>query len=209
MTGAQSPKSLSSPEDAIDAAVTEILEKNNPHAYSTLTFIHRSLMQYNLASRVEPYEVLNEAYVRGKDYIHSGGSIRNAHAWLKSTSLNIIRELSRKHQKEQSITPELIELIPSLVHLTDSTLTPQDLNQRWNALLDALNTLSRTEPEGVRLLCLKAQGLSWKEIRTHLIQQGTAVKTESTLRQKACRAKKHLRKLYHSQRIDTADLLLP
>ena len=93
-------RSASSPEDALDAAVIEILRKDNPHTYSTISFIQKSLMQFNLACQFEAHEILNEAYVRGREFIRSGGIIRNAYSWLKSTSLNIIREISRKQRRD-------------------------------------------------------------------------------------------------------------
>ena len=99
MTDSEPPRYASSPQEALDSAVVEVLRKDNPHAYSTISFIHRSLMQFNLASQSEAHEILNDAYLRGREFIRSGGIIRNPHSWLKSTSLNIIREKSRKQKR--------------------------------------------------------------------------------------------------------------
>jgi DNA-directed RNA polymerase specialized sigma24 family protein len=209
MTDSEPPRYPSSPEEALDAAVIEIVGKNNPHAYSTISFIHRSLMQFNLASQFEPHEILNDAYVRGKNFIRSGGIIRNPHSWLKSTSLNIIRENSRKQKREQLIDPELVELIPSLRVIEDSVVSQEDIDKKWKALLSSLKILSRTDPEGARLLRLRAKGLSWKEIQQQLVKEDGGTPNESTLRQKASRAKKILRKIYHSTTSDSADMPIP
>jgi DNA-directed RNA polymerase specialized sigma24 family protein len=209
MTDSEPPRSASFPEEALDAAVIEIVGKNNPHAYSTISFIHRSLMQFNLASQFEPHEILNDAYVRGKNFIRSGGIIRNPHSWLKSTSLNIIRENSRKQKREQLIDPELVELIPSLRVIEDSVVSQEDIDKKWKALLSSLKILSRTDPEGARLLRLRAKGLSWKEIQQQLVKEDGGTPNESTLRQKASRAKKILRKIYHSTTSDSADMPIP
>jgi DNA-directed RNA polymerase specialized sigma24 family protein len=163
-------------------------------------------MQFNLASQFEPHDILNDAYVRGKKFIGSGGIIRNPHSWLKSTSLNIIRENSRKQKKELLIEPELLELIPAFRVIEDSVVTQEDIDKNWKALLSSLDTLSRTDSEGVRLLCLRAKGLSWKEIQQQLVKEDGEALNESTLRQKASRAKKTLRKIYHSKTTDSADL---
>jgi DNA-directed RNA polymerase specialized sigma24 family protein len=206
MTDSEPPRSASSPEGALDAAALEVLEKDNPHAYTTISFIHRSLMQFNLTTKFEAHDILNEAYVRGREFIRSGGIIRHPHAWLKSTSLNIIREISRKQKKEQLIDPELVELIPSLKVIEDSIITHDDIDKNWKALLSSLKALNSTDPKGARLLRLQARGLSWKEIHEQLVKEDGEAPCESTLRQQASRAKKTLRKIYHSKTSDSADM---
>ena len=75
--------------------------------------------------------------------------------------------------------------------------------------MNSLEALGGTDPEGVRLLRLKTQGLSWKEIHQQLVKEDGVAPSESTLRQRGCRATKNLRKIYHSKTTDSADLLLP
>lgn len=209
MTDDQPPRSASSPEDALNAAVIEVLGKNNPHTYSVISFIHRSLIQFHLGSQFEAHEILNEAYVRGREFIETGGIIRNPHSWLKSTCFNIIREKSRKQKREPLIDPELVELIPCFRAIGDSVVSQDDIHNNWKALLSSLDVLGRTEPETARLLRLRAQGLSWKEIQQQLVQENGEAPSESTLRQKASRAKKTLRKIYHSKTSDSADMPIP
>ena len=209
MTDSAPPRSPSSPEDALNAAVIEVLGKNNPHAYSTISFIQRSLLQFNLATQFEAHEILNDAYVRGREFIQSGGIIRNPHSWLKSTSLNIIRENSRKQKKEPPVDPEVAELISCLRTLEDSVVSHEEIHNKWNVLLSSLRELGCQDPEGAKLLRLRAQGLSWKEIHLQLVKENGEAPSESTLRQQGSRATKILRKIYHSKTTDSADLLLP
>jgi hypothetical protein len=75
--------------------------------------------------------------------------------------------------------------------------------------MNSLQELGCTDPVGARLLRLKAQGLSWKEIHQQLVKEDGVAKSESALRQKGCRATKTLRKIYHSKTSDAADMLLP
>ncbi len=206
MTDSEPPRCASSPEDVLDTAVIEVLGKDNPHAYSTIPFIQRCLMQFHLTTQYEAHEILNEAYVRGREFIQAGGIIRNPHSWLKSTSLNIIRETSRRQKREPLIDPELAELIPAFRVVEDSVVLQKDIDKKWKALMNSFAVLSCTDPEGTRLLRLKAQGLSWKEIHQLLVKEDGEAKSESTLRQKGCRATKTLRKIYHSQTSDSADL---
>lgn len=166
-------------------------------------------MQFHLASQFEPHEILNDAYVRGREFIQSGGIIRSPHSWLKSTSLNIIREISRKQKREPLIDPEIAELILSLRTTEDSVVRLKNIDNTWKTLMNSLEALGGTDPEGVRLLRLKTQGLSWKEIHQQLLKEDGVAPSESTLRQRGCRATKTLRKIYHSKITDSADLLLP
>lgn len=209
MTDSEPPRYVSSPEEALDTAVVEVVGKDNPHAYSTISFIQRSLMQFNLATQFEAHEILNDAYLRGRDFIRSGGIIRSPHSWLKSTSFNIIREISRKQKREPSIDPELVELIPCLRSIGESVVCKEKIDNNWNMLMNAFKVLGQTEPVGARLLRLRTQGLSWKEIHQQLVKEDGIAPSESTLRQRASRAKKALRKIYHSKTSDAADMLLP
>jgi hypothetical protein len=186
--------------------VIEVLGKDNPHAYSTILFIQRCLMQFNLTTQYEPHEILNDAYVRGRAFLHSGGIIKNIHSWLKSTSLNIIRENSRRQKREPLIDPEVAELIPCLRTLRDSVISQEDIDNKWNTLMNSLIVLSHTDPEGTRLLRLKAQGMTWKEIHQQLVKEDGEAASESTLRQKGCRATKTLRKIYCSKISETSEL---
>jgi DNA-directed RNA polymerase specialized sigma24 family protein len=205
MTASEPPRSASPSEDAFNAAALEVLGKDNPYAYTSIPFIHRTLMQFHLASQFQAHDIFNEAYVREIQFIRSGGIIQNPHAWLKRICFNIIRENSRKQRKEQLLDPELIELMTSLRGIEDSVISDEDIEKNWQALLSSLEGLSSTDPKGARLLRLQAQGLSWKEIRSQLVQEDGEAPCEQTLRQQASRAKKTLRKIYHSQTSDWAD----
>ncbi|MGQ4647027.1 hypothetical protein [Lyngbya aestuarii] len=208
MTDSEHVRCTSPPEDALDTAIGEVLGSNNPHSYSTITFIERRLIQFKLSSRLEAHEILNEAYLRGKEFIGSGGTITNPHSWLKGTCLNIIREKNRQQYREQLTAPELVELLPALKATAEGTLNPlvtqQNLEDSLKILLSALQILSSSNPEGAKLLRLQSEGLSWKEIHQYILQQKGKAPSESALRQKGCRAKKNLRKIYHAM---TQDLI--
>jgi DNA-directed RNA polymerase specialized sigma24 family protein len=205
MTASEPPRSASPSEDAFNAAALEVLGKDNPYAYTSISSIHRTLMQFHLASKFQAHDIFNEAYVRGIQFIRSGGTILNPHAWLRRTCFNIIREISRKQKKEKVLDPELVELIPALRGTEDSVISDEDIEKNWQAQLSSFRTLHSTDPKGARLLRLQCQGLSWKEIRSQLVQEDGEAPCEQTLRQQASRAKKTLRKIYHSQTSDWAD----
>ncbi|MGB7441945.1 MAG: sigma-70 family RNA polymerase sigma factor [Coleofasciculaceae cyanobacterium] len=205
MTDSDSARCTSTPEEAFDSAIAEVLGPGNPHSYSTIPTIERFLRQFNLASRFEAHEILNEAYLRGKEFLDGGGVISNHHSWFKGTCLNIIREKSRQRSKEQLMEPNLLELFSSKFEQEKATERPEMANQ-IEALYKSLEILSQTDREGVKLLSLKSQGLSWREIHEQLISEEGEAPSESTLRQRGHRAKKNLRKIYHQQTNDSADL---
>ncbi|MEO8894119.1 MAG: hypothetical protein ABI417_21755 [Coleofasciculaceae cyanobacterium] len=209
MTELEPPRSESSPEAApenvFNAVVIEVLGKDNFQAYSIILFIQRCLIQFNLTTQYETHEIFNDAYLRGREFMQSGGIIRNPHSWLKSTSLNIIREASRRQKREPLIDPEIVELMPCFRTIEDSIVCEEDINNKWKSLINSLVALSHTDPEGARLLCLKAKGLSWKQIHQQLIREDGQAKSESSLRQKGCRATKTLRKIYNLETSNTAE----
>jgi predicted RNA polymerase sigma factor len=183
-------------EDILDIAVEDILGKNNPSAYFTLTAIERSLRQFHLTSGIEASEVLAEAYLRGKKLLWSGQTINNPHAWLKKTAFNIIRERSRQLQKHSSEPYDESNISEDpMINLVEIQEIKGDLAD----LRLAIKLLAEEEPEGAKLLHLKIiQGLSWQEIHDILLRENKEVTNLATLRQRASRAKKRLRHLFHS-----------
>jgi DNA-directed RNA polymerase specialized sigma24 family protein len=183
-------------EDILDLAIEDILGKDNPSAYSTLTTIERSLRQFHLNSQIEAAEILAEAYLRGKKFLQSGQVINNPHAWLKKTAFNVIRERSRqcrKHRVEPYEEDKISE--DPITNFVDI----QELESDFADLRQAIKLLAKEDPKGAKLLYLKIiQGFSWQEIHDILLQQNQEVASLATLRQRASRAKKRLRHLFHS-----------
>ena len=208
MKGSDSARCTSTPEEALDSAIAEVLEPGNPHSYSTIPTIERFLRQFKFTSLFDAHEILNEAYLRGKEFLASGGVISNPHPWLKSTCLNIIREKSRKRSKEQLMEPNLLELFSSKFE-QEKAIEQPEMAAKIEALYKSLEILSQTDREGTKLLRLKSQGLSWREIHEQLITKEGEAPSESTLRQRGHRAKKNLRKIYHEQTNDSANLPVP
>ncbi|MBE9179467.1 hypothetical protein IQ268_12930 [Oculatella sp. LEGE 06141] len=184
------------PEDVLDVAIREILMQDSPYAYSTFTTIQRYLRQFGLLPRVETHDILVEAYLRGKAVLRSGVVIRTPHAWLKRTAYNIVREKNRKLASQQPADPEVLDFLGRASY--ESWLSQETINHRLTVLWEAFETLRQSEPEGAELLELKTiRGLSWLEVQNHLQAQGRDVPNTDVLRQRACRAKKHLRQIFH------------
>lgn len=186
------------PEDVLDFALEEILGRGNPYSYSVLTTIERMLRQFRLSTRVDACDVLIEAYLRGKKQTQAGVRIENPHAWLKGTCFHIIRERKRK-LKDHPTDPQILDCLVES-SMEDCDVDRQAIADDIDSLHKAMKQLRREEPEGANLLYLRlAEGLSWREIRDRLVdEQGETTPSEVTLRQRASRAKKVLRQIFHS-----------
>jgi DNA-directed RNA polymerase specialized sigma24 family protein len=186
--------SASSSLDVFDQALTEILGQENPQAYSIMSAIQRMLKQYRLASQIEPFEILHEAYLRGKQKLQTGETITNVYAWLRSTAFYVISERKRK-DRDGATEPHVLEAVVQDEHI--SPMQQQILAEELKLLYQSLAKLQQEDPASARLLALKTfQDWSWGDIRGWLISQGEPAASEATLRQRASRAKRRLREIF-------------
>ncbi|MGD1854197.1 MAG: RNA polymerase sigma factor [Leptolyngbyaceae cyanobacterium] len=189
--------------DVLDLALSEILGSNNSYAYSTLATVRRYLYQFRLMHQFEPYEILFEAYLRGKARQRTGEVIRNPHAWLKRTAFNVVREKSRQAQRQAAQSYEEIEYRISAE--PEYALEAIDLRHEIELLYKALRALSREDDHTAQLLVWRTiERLSWEQITDRLAAQGeTELPTQATLRKRVSRAKKRMRHIMHSYGLPT------
>lgn len=167
----------------------ELLNPNSSSGRLMFAFTRRTLRAFSLECSYREAYVLNEAFLRGLRQIREGYIILNPQAWLRSTSYNIIRELKREQQK--------------LVPFQDYMLEGKELDVPSADLEDDLATLrlalQMLDPSDQRLLNLKiVEGLSWKQIRDVLRQEGFGDHDEAKLRKRKERALIRLRKKFHA-----------
>jgi len=180
---------------SFNTEIQALLKSDNPDAYSILTYIKRCLKQFNLSQLYQPNEILNETYVRAIKSIESGKKIENCLAWIRGTAFNIIREFSREAQRSHLVEPNSRWLEVTLESV-QCNVTESEIEEDFKAILMALKAMN---PADCKILCLKyVEGMSWKKISKLLIEQGEEWQTEETLRQRASRAKKKLRQIFHS-----------
>lgn len=184
--------------------IQSLLKRQNSHARSLYYFIKRGLKQFNLDSLYTEIDIFNQAYLRGVNLTKSGTAIKNPKAWMRTTAFNVIRELSRSHQRDHSVVyDELVEADQAKLEiasiqmenfLVSDEVIETDLQAVWLAWqeLDLKDRL---------IIDLKfIRDLSWKEIRQHLLDLGEPIQTETALRKRGQRAIERLRKLYHQKR---------
>lgn len=186
-------------QDVFDRALSEILGKDNPHAYYILIAIQRTLKQYHLAAQYEAHEILHEAYLRGKKKLQAGEIIRNPHAWLKATAFHVVYERKRKH-RASATDPHVMEA--ALPDPRLNLMQQQVITEELDLLYQAMQLLYQEDPEGTCLLYLRTvRDWSWSQITQWLAAEGHPATNEATLRQRASRAKRRLRDIFW-QRVD-------
>lgn len=183
-----SPETPAETLQQFNAALINLLKPNNPAARSLLAFIRRTLSQYQLSGRFSDIDIFVIAYLRGVEQLldDSRQPIRNPKAWMRGTTLNIIREQSRKRQKDLRC---LVEVTDNLrVPQVDSSIVDEDID----IVVHAFDRLDHEERKVIELKYL--QGLAWQEVWEKL---GERELTLSALRKRGQRALEHLRREYH------------
>jgi len=180
-----------------------LLSSGDSDTYHILPFIKRVLKQFQLYSYYEERDIFLEAYARAVKKIEAGGVIDKIPAWFKTTSYNIIRELNKDKNRQQSLITRLansgqiigdnVYQIPE--HIIDSNV---------KLLTKSLKELNSKDRIVLKLRII--YNLSWKEIGDYLVERGQEVdnnpKLEQRLRQRGNRAMKRLRRIYHSYRTE-------
>ncbi|WP_424101950.1 RNA polymerase sigma factor [Moorena producens] len=174
------------------------LETKEARYYAALfNGIKKKLRQFNFPDD-QIYEVINETYLRGIKLLESGQEIENSRAWIRATSLNVIREMSRKQKKQQSWDSNLIQ---HQIALEDSHSLSSANSEDENLKLLEL-ALQKLEPKDKKLIVLRhIEGLSWQQVVSHLASNGEFV-TEASARQRGNRALKRLRNIFFEFKAD-------
>ncbi|MEL6384720.1 MAG: sigma-70 family RNA polymerase sigma factor [Cyanobacteria bacterium J06626_18] len=182
-------------QDVLDQAIEEILGKENPAAYSIFTAVERIVRQFKLD--VEAHGLLFDAYLRGKKALQQGKEIQNPQAWLRGSAYNIAREKSRKQKRVRSYSPEVIDVL-----FSDEGNLPLEraiLEEEMLAAIKAMRTLQKEKPDTFNLIHQRVvEEKSWQEIQSNYANtnQGKTI-SESALRQRYSRGRKHLRSIFH------------
>ncbi|MEL6457435.1 MAG: sigma-70 family RNA polymerase sigma factor [Cyanobacteria bacterium J06621_15] len=183
--------------NAFDVQVELLLSSGNSEGCTIIPFVERSLAQFNLGDSYDYIDVINEAYIRGTKLISTGQTIENPLAWIRVTSYNIIRELSRERKKSSYLEESWVE---DEVH--SSNISNEEILFEFKRVNLAFNRLNEQDRKILRLKII--DNLSWREIMHNLQAEGIPIRNEATLRKRKHRALQSLRKIYHSlKKFDT------
>jgi RNA polymerase sigma factor (sigma-70 family) len=170
-------------------AIEAVCDIKNPEAQSFLANITRTLRQFRLAGTYEMKEIVAEAYSRGIKQIESDIDIQKPLPWMRTTCLNVIRELRRK--QDQADNPKL----DSEGHTSsDEAWSRLILNEDLKALHQALKHLSPEERELLHERYINNR--SWQDIGDSLPNSAEHRLNSNAIRQRGFRALQKLRSYY-------------
>lgn len=185
------------PPDDFDLALEMLLAADSPLSYSFLASIEARLRQFKISSRVEAFDILLEAYLRGKAKQRKGEVIHSPYPWLKKTCFYIVCEHSRKLAKQQLTETDVLEDLHAR-RSNEQQVSLDRLDDRLEVMFDVIEIFKRQDPKSAQLLQLReCEGLSWVAIQTHLIACNGNAPNIDTLRQQGTRGRKQLRQLFH------------
>lgn len=189
----------------LNREIEDLLRKKSSHSYSFITSIEQRIRQFKLQGTTQPHELINDAYIRALKVLERGEDIENPKGWMRKTVFNIIREKSREQRKQQPTDPQshILDIETSNneeIRSIEEQSLQLTLSQRWTILEQAIDDLIEVKPEVGKLMHQRLiQRLSWKEIRESLIEDLGRAPREITLRKRASRSKRLLRKMYHER----------
>jgi DNA-directed RNA polymerase specialized sigma24 family protein len=176
-----------------DTAVQALFDSNNPEARSLWANVARTLRQFRLSGTYEVREVIAEAYTIGIRQIESGTTIEKPSPWMRTTCLNVIRELGRKQRKADNPKWDQEGLTSA-----DTALSKLILGEDLETLRLALKKLS---PDDRALLHARfALNQSWQEIGDSLSSSAEHKLNACAARQRGFRVLQKLRRSYEETR---------
>jgi DNA-directed RNA polymerase specialized sigma24 family protein len=168
-----------------------VLNPSHPEGIAIYAFVNRTLTQFHLRGLYDPLYILHEVYLRAFNLIWvKDERIRSLTPWIKATAFNVVRELSRKQRKTDSIE--------EVQHWEKASLSIEfefNPNHEFTLIMLAYQRLLPEDQRILRLVLL--DDFSYREIRAIYMAEGQEI-TEQTLRQKKTRALKRLRNNYHN-----------
>lgn len=182
-------------KERFDGEIKAIFDENQKLATNSIfIFVRRSLNQFGLSDQYSEAHIINEAYCRGVEAIKNGKEITNSIGWIRRTTYNYIRELSRDRKKNCQLNEDY-ELVDKAQHLEDEiSFFHQPKNHE--AMRQAFQRLPTFERKIIDLKVIK--NLSFKKIRSILNNENSEDITEASLRKRKQRALERLLHEYHA-----------
>ncbi len=157
----------------------------------TYAFIRRILRQYNLDTVHTENDILNEVFLRALEKLDRQETIMNLQAWIRSASLNVVREWSRKQQKTISIGDRDIPDVTIVESPLDLLESSQNFNREVAALHSAFRELQPLDQVILELKVIK--GYSWETVNQILQAEGFGCFSITALRKRKQRSLNRLK----------------
>ena len=186
----------------VDVVVGILSGQGDKHHRRLLFRIQRTLGQFHLQTQLEGSDVLIEAYLRTRTRIEAGEFIENIPAWLSRVAFNIIREASRKRDQGRRLQDRLVRNGYGQPNPAPRIEAVHNHNEDIEVLFSALNQLSQSDLELLKLRIVK--GLSWQDVSERLRESGEDCKNprvlQQRLRKRGERSLKRLRDTFFSMK---------
>jgi DNA-directed RNA polymerase specialized sigma24 family protein len=176
----------------LDEAIAEILKPGSDNRVFVQCTAY--LKKFNLQDKYDAAFVVNEAYLRARETPGST-KISDYFGWVRATSYNIVRELSRAEKKTRDRSSGLD--INSISADDDLNWADDDLETiEQRHMRQAFATLSPLEQAILKFKVV--EGRRWGEIQSNLIAAGFPEISLNLLSQTKRRALRKLKKTYLS-----------
>jgi hypothetical protein len=171
-----------------------LIEANTSETRRLPVFVKRYLRQFNLDTYYDPTYIISEAYSLGINRLNSGYEISQPLFWIRKTSYDIIRELSRSERKRRTRLTQPPEVSETLERTSRTNLERRDSVEQLQQALKQLKVADQ------KLITMRmVERLSWEEIGKRLASDGEQVLSEAVLRARKGRAWRRLLQIYHNE----------
>lgn len=179
----------------LNILVSEIFERSNPEGAKLWRFTDITLKQFNLSQAYPPEEIIAIAYERTVKAIQAEKQIKTASIipWFKATVFNIVRELRRFRDKENSNRKDILEeKIADITGLQEDIFREANSSSlKYEMLVRYIKTLPPLDQELIRMR--GEQALPWAKIANNLSEKNFVVTSEQALRKRYSRLRIGLR----------------
>lgn len=176
---------------ALYQAMSEAVKKENRESLTLLVSVQAELRRYDLEQAYSASTILHESFLRGIEAIDKGKPIPYPSAWLRLACRHIIKEKSRRKQRERQL--DNTEWLPNEDNSTVETEgAPCENHQKVRQDFQRLKPLDRAV---LRLSIV--EGLRWSTIQIRLIDMGYKKHSLPALRKRKSRALKLLKAYYY------------
>lgn len=166
-------------------------EKEKAASNAFFAYIKRLINQFDLYTAT-PDDIISEAYIRAVNFIKTREvEIKSPEAFMKTISVNVIREMNRKQIKFSSLEPNELELKVKLDDFSTNLVYEDCYNSNSNSIKVAIQKLNPIDRKIIFLW--KVEELSWKEVVKELSSSGENLNVVSA-RKRGQRALERLRK---------------
>jgi RNA polymerase sigma factor (sigma-70 family) len=186
-------------EEEFKSAVSKMLLPHDSDGTALLNFLRHWMFRWRIHN-VEAMDVLLEAVKRGLVHIQKNEQpIHNPSAWLRGTSLNVLRDKVKEFDKNKHLVAHLEALygVPQGELPFNSGRNPlaeAEFLEQLETLQKSMDALSADDRLLIRMHFFEEK--TYAQIQKYFVDRDSQIIGEATLRQRESRALKRLGKIF-------------